>query len=178
MLMKLREIGWQRQLSMVIALVLILPSVLTVDSAATNHSVTATNAVALSTVSSSQLANSTSLAGAFVKCCTPILLAPIAIAGNNVYVVWSSNTTGDFEILFRASGDNGRTFSDKINLSNTPGVDSTDPQIATSDNHVYISWWEDYGNGTRAPFFRASSDNGDTFEKALPLFDKGPIAIP
>jgi len=105
----------------------------------------------------------------------PVLLAPMATSGNNVYIVWPSNATGHLEISFRASSDNGQTFADKVNLSNTPNVDSTDPQIAISDNHVYISWWEDYGNGTRAPFFRTSNDNGHTFGLSLSLSDNGPI---
>lgn len=105
----------------------------------------------------------------------PVLLAPMATSGNNVYIVWPSNATGHLEISFRASSDNGQTFADKVNLSNTPNVDSIDPQIAISDNHVYISWWEDYGNGTRAPFFRTSNDNGHTFGLSLSLSDNGPI---
>jgi tricorn protease-like protein len=101
----------------------------------------------------------------------------MATSGTNVYVVWLSNLTGHLEILFRASSDNGQTFVDKVNLSNTPNVDSIDPQIAASGNDVYISWWEDYGNGTRVPFFKASNDNGRTFESVLSLSDNGPIPV-
>jgi hypothetical protein len=120
------------------------------------------------------MANSTSFA-----CCTPILLAPIAATtGHNVYVVWSSNKTGHFEILFRASSDNGRTFSDKVKLSNTiQNENSVDPQIAASGNYVYVSWWKDYSNGTRIPLFRASGDSGHTFGSTLSLSDNGPIPI-
>ncbi len=108
---------------------------------------------------------------------TPVLLAPVATSGNNVYIVWPSNATGHLEISFRASSDNGQTFADKVNLSNTPNVDSTDPQIATSGNYVYISWWEDYGNETRTPFFTASNDNGRNFQSAMSLSDDGPIPV-
>jgi tricorn protease-like protein len=101
----------------------------------------------------------------------------MATSGTNVYVVWLSNLTGHFEILFRVSSDNGQTFVDKVNLSNTPNVDSIDPQIAASGNDVYISWWEDYGNGTRVPFFKASNDNGHTFQSVLSLSDNGPIPV-
>lgn len=107
----------------------------------------------------------------------PILLAPIAISGDNVYIAWPSNQTGRLEIVFRASSDNGQTFTDKVNLSNTPNADSIDPEIATSGNHVYISWWEDYGNGTKAPFFKASNDNGRTFQSLLSLSENGPIPM-
>jgi hypothetical protein len=108
---------------------------------------------------------------------TPVLLAPMATSGNNVYIVWPSNATGHLEISFRSSSDNGQTFADKVNLSNTPNVDSTDPQIAASGNYVHISWWEDYGNGTRIPFFRTSNDDGHTFGLALSLSDNGPIPM-
>jgi hypothetical protein len=146
-------------LLIVMPLFLMLSSILTVASATSNTTIPAT----VSNVSSSQIA--------------PILLVPMATSGNNVYVVWPSNLTGHLEIFFRASSDNGQTFVDKVNLSNTPNVDSIDPQIATSGNHVYISWWEDYGNGTRVPFFKASDDNGLTFESVLSLSDNGPIPV-
>jgi hypothetical protein len=139
----------------------LIPSLIpTVASATSNSTITIPEIV--SDVSSIEIA--------------PILLAPMATSGNNVYIVWPSNQTGLLEILFRASSDNGQTFVDKVNLSNTPNVDSIDPQLATSGNHVYVSWWEDYGNGTRVPFFTASNDNGRTFQSAMSLSDNGPIS--
>lgn len=107
----------------------------------------------------------------------PVLLAPMATSGNNVYVVWPSNQTGHLEIVFRASSDNGQTFTDKVNLSNTPNVDSIDPEIAASGNNVFISWWEDFGNGTRVPFLKASNDNGLIFGSVLSLSDNGPLPV-
>jgi hypothetical protein len=160
MITEYAKVDMMRLLSLliVIPLFLMLSSILTMASA-TNTTTIIPEIV--SDVSSGQIA--------------PILLAPMAISGNNVYIVWPSNQTGHLEILFRASSDNGQTFIDKVNLSNTPNVDSIDPEIATSGNYVYISWWEDYGNGTRVPFFRASNDNGNTFEPVLSLSDNGPI---
>src|ERR687892_131527 len=110
-------------LLIVMPLFLVLSSILTVASATSNTTIPAT----ISNANSIQIA--------------PILLAPMATSGTNVYVVWLSNLTGHLEILFRASSDNGQTFVDKVNLSNTPNVDSIDPQIAASGNDVYISWW-------------------------------------
>ncbi len=56
-------------------------------------------------------------------------------------------------------------------------MNSIDPEITASGNHVYISWWEDFGNGTRVPFFAASNDNGRTFQSAMSLSDDGPIPV-
>ena len=161
MIIEYAEVDMMRLLLLIVMpLFLMLSSILTVASATTSNT---TIPATVSNASSSQI--------------TPILLAPMATSGTNVYVVWLSNVTGHFEILFRVSSDNGQTFVDKVNLSNTPNVDSIDPQIAASGNDVYISWWEDYGNGTRVPFFKASNDNGRTFESVLSLSDNGPIPV-
>jgi hypothetical protein len=100
----------------------------------------------------------------------PVFLAPIAASANNVYITWSSNKTGgDFEVMFRASIDNGQTFGPKINLSNTTGVDSLDPSIAASGNNVYVSWWERANKTSNEPVMIVSNDNGKTFGEKIML---------
>lgn len=91
--------------------------------------------------------------------------APMATSGNNVYIAWWSNKSGNDEIMFRASSDNGKTFGDKMNLSNSTDR-SVDAEIAAEGSSVYVSWWEEVQKGTdetRQPVFRASTDNGKTF---------------
>lgn len=167
MIVRYTETDMMRILLMVISIFFMLTPILTADSA-TGITATAIPVTLSNTVPISSTANST-IADTPLECCTPLLLVPIASSGNNVYVVWSGNDTGHLEITFRVSTDNGQTFEDKVNLSNTPGVDSIDPQISASGNHVYITWWEDYGNGTRVPFFKTSNDYGITFEPAFSL---------
>ena len=45
--------------------------------------------------------------------------APIAVSGNNVYVAWWGNSSGNYEVMFKSSNNGGQTFGDKINLSNS-----------------------------------------------------------
>ena len=97
--------------------------------------------------------------------------APIATSGNNVYVSWWSNKTGNDEVMFKASTDGGKTFSDKMNLSNTPKSDSQDAQIAASGNNVYVTWWE-RNQTTNEPVMRVSNDNGKTFGELIMLSEK------
>ena len=100
--------------------------------------------------------------------------APIATSDNNVYITWWSNKTGNEEVMFRASTDNGATFGDKINLSNTTEADSDDAEIAASGDSVYVSWWE-RNETSDTPVARVSNDNGATFGPMLMLATNGTI---
>jgi hypothetical protein len=93
----------------------------------------------------------------------------IAVSGSNVYAVWWNNKTGDFEVMFRASTDSGHTFGPKINISNSPGIASTDAQIAAEGSNVYVIWWETGANHVGEPFLRISYDNGKTFGEKIML---------
>jgi hypothetical protein len=97
----------------------------------------------------------------------PVFLAPIAASGDNVYVTWWDNKTGNWEVFFARSTDGGETFDDTINLSNAKGR-SEDANIAASGDNVYVTWW-DNKTGTREVFFRASTDNGETFGNTIML---------
>lgn len=103
--------------------------------------------------------------------------APIAISGDNVYIVWSSDKNmpnNNSELFFRASTDGGAMFGDKINLSNTTTTDSVDAEIATDEDEVIVTWWE-RNQTTNEPVFRASVDNGLTFGPLLELGTNGTI---
>ena len=103
-----------------------------------------------------------------------LLRAPIATSDNNVYITWWSNKTGNMEVMFRASTDNGVTFGDKMNLSNTTAADSDDAEIAASGDSVYVTWWE-RNDTSDEPVARVSNDNGATFGPLLRLAANGTI---
>ena len=94
--------------------------------------------------------------------------APMATSGDNVYITWWSNKTGNDEVMFKASTDGGKTFGDKINLSNSSNSESQDAQIAASDNNVYVSWWERNATSNE-PVLRVSNDSGKTFGEKIIL---------
>ena len=100
--------------------------------------------------------------------------APPAITGDNVYVAWWTNETGNDEVMVRASTDAGQTFGDTINLSNTTDTDSTRVEIDSDADSVVVTWWET--NQTNdAPVMRVSNDNGETFGPILQLSTNGTI---
>lgn len=100
--------------------------------------------------------------------------APVATFENDVYVAWWTNKTGDDEVMYRVSSDAGKTFTDKINLSNTPNSDSTDVEISADEGKVAITWWE-HNQTTNEPVIRVSSDGGKTFGPVLKLATNGTL---
>src|SRR5215207_7857234 len=84
-----------------------------------------------------------------------------AISGSNVYVVWSDNATGNGDIYFKRSVDNGTSFGNTENLSTNPG-NSTAAQIAAYQDNVYVVW-EDATTGNGDVYFKRSVDNGTSF---------------
>lgn len=70
--------------------------------------------------------------------------------------------------MFRATTDGGKTFSDKINLSNTTDADSTRGEIDSDENSVVVTWWET-NEANDTPVMRISNDNGKTFGPILEL---------
>ena len=87
--------------------------------------------------------------------------AHIVISGNNVYVVWNDNSTGNGDIYFKRSADNGTSFSSTQNISHNPG-NSTAAKIAAYQDNVYVVW-EDATTGNGDIYFKASLDNGTKF---------------
>ena len=111
---------------------------------------------------------------AVVRANVPGLGAPIATSGDNVYIAWWTNKTGNDEVMFRASTDGGKTFGDKINLSNSTKADSQDTQIDASGDRVFVTWWERNATSNE-PVARISTDNGKTFGPLLKLGANGTI---
>ncbi len=97
--------------------------------------------------------------------------APVATSGDNVYIAWWTNKSGDWEVMFKASTDGGKTFGSQINLSNSKGVVSNDAEIAAAGSNVYITWWE-RNQTANEPVLRTSIDNGKTFGEKIMLSAK------
>ena len=77
-------------------------------------------------------------------------------------------------MLFRASTDNGKTFGDKINLSNTTNDQSTRVEIDSDADSVVVTWWET-NETSDLPVMRISNDNGKTFGPLLQLGADGTL---
>jgi hypothetical protein len=107
--------------------------------------------------------------------------APMAASedGNNVYVVWWTNRSGNWEVMFRASNDGGATFGERINLSNSPDTQSQTAEILAVGDSVFVTWWELNENvhpHTNESVLRVSNDGGQTFGPVINLGTNGTIS--
>jgi len=109
---------------------------------------------------------------------TTVTKAPVAISGENIYIVWWTNNTanGDGEVMFRASNDGGATFGDKINLSNNTVTNSVDAEVAADGSNVVVTWWE-RNSTSNEPVARISADGGETFGPVLALASNGTLTV-
>jgi hypothetical protein len=93
--------------------------------------------------------------------------------GSNVYVVWVDYTTGNGDINFRKSNDNGETFSATTNLSRGSGLSflaSRDPDMAAQGTKVSVIWAaypDRSARGLGEIIFRESLNSGGTFGKHI-----------
>jgi hypothetical protein len=90
-----------------------------------------------------------------------------AMSGNNIYIAWIDDSSGNRDIFFKKSIDQGRTFGDTINLSNMSGG-AYNLQIISIYNYVFVVWEHTPDNNGQI-FFKRSIDNGNTFDKTVSL---------
>ena len=101
------------------------------------------------------------------SCCKPLLLSPMASSGDNLYIVWPDNKTGNWELFFTKSENGGDTFDIPINISNNTSF-SANATIISHESHVSITWWDNM-TGKVEPFVRSSHDYGETFNDPMML---------
>ena len=89
----------------------------------------------------------------------------VAVYGNSVYAIWADDTSGNREVLFTRSVDNGTSFDSVKNLSNNTS-DSLNQEIAVFGNNIYVAWLDQDEDRTNI-LLRASADGGATFGKTV-----------
>ncbi|RME41181.1 MAG: exo-alpha-sialidase [Caldilineae bacterium] len=104
---------------------------------------------------------------------SPSYVSPaIAVAGQTVYVAWHDSTS-DFndqeEILYAFSTNQGASWSDPINVSQSAGVQSLFPQLVAEGGGIVHFVWQEKVNGTFVVRYTRTR-----WEIFLPLIMKNP----
>ncbi len=94
----------------------------------------------------------------------------IGVFENNVYVIWNDMTKSSTNIFFAKSEDNGQTFGNPINLSNSAGtpIINRDGSLATSDGNIFLVWYDE-SEEENYIYFTKSTDEGLTFSTPINL---------
>lgn len=91
----------------------------------------------------------------------------IAAYDNNVYAIWADDTSGNREVLFTRSVDNGMSFDKIKNLSNNTS-DSFNQEIAVFGDTVYVVWLDQSDEDDETNILlKASGDDGETFGRTV-----------
>jgi hypothetical protein len=91
----------------------------------------------------------------------------IAAYDNNVYAIWADDTSGNREVLFTRSVDNGTSFDKIKNLSNNTS-DSFNQEIAVFGETVYVVWLDQSEEDDETNILlKASDDGGETFGRTV-----------
>jgi hypothetical protein len=90
----------------------------------------------------------------------------IAAYDNKVYAIWADDTSGNREVLFTRSEDNGNSFDKINNLSNNTS-DSFNQEIAVFGENVYVVWLDQDENNNTNILLKVSVDGGSTFGSTM-----------
>ena len=98
----------------------------------------------------------------------------LAASQNYVYVFWIGSADAEHAgaVLFRSSNNNGATFGDTFNISNS-GIASA-PQVVADNNNLYVTWYNttirsDGSVSDNEILFTKSSDYGGNFNNPIDL---------
>ena len=103
------------------------------------------------------------------------LMPHISIVGNNTFVVWQDNSTGNDEIFLRKSANGGTTFGNTTNISNN-NASSISPQVESFGNNTFVVW-QDNSTGNDDILFRKSANGGTTFSGKKNLSNNNAISV-
>jgi hypothetical protein len=90
----------------------------------------------------------------------------IAAIGNYVYVAWQDLRSGQYDIYFTYSSNNGASWNPPTRVDLGDGAGNTIsnfPRLACTGNYVYCLWRDGRTAYTR-PYFNYSSNNGATWQ--------------
>jgi hypothetical protein len=86
----------------------------------------------------------------------------------SIWVVWSSDRTGNYEILYRTSPDHGLKWTPIVQLTNDSSYDTAPAITQNIDGTIWIVWSRNV-EGNYDIFYKTSSDYGLTWSNATRL---------
>ena len=85
-----------------------------------------------------------------------------------IWVVWTSNRTGNYDIYYRTSSDGGANWSDEKPLTNDSKRDEYPSIMQTSNGSIWVVWAK-FINSQWDLYYRTSNDGGVNWSDEKPL---------
>jgi len=88
-----------------------------------------------------------------------------------IWVVWSTNRDGNYEIYYKTSSDNGATWSwPEKNLTRNPKDDECPSIMQAANGTIWLAWSANR-TGNYEIYYKTSSDNGATWSRDMLIPD-------
>jgi len=86
----------------------------------------------------------------------------------SVWVLWSSDRSGGYDLYLKISYDNGSSWGDEIRLTTDPSLDKMPSLAQMSDNAIWVVWASDR-TGNYDLYYKTSSDLGASWSSDVQL---------
>jgi hypothetical protein len=85
-----------------------------------------------------------------------------------LWLFWASMRTGNYDLFYKTSSDNGNTWTNATQLTTNPERDIAPSVIQVADGTIWVVW-QTINMGNYDLFYKTSSDNGNTWTNATQL---------
>jgi len=89
-----------------------------------------------------------------------------------IWVFWASDRTGNYDIFYKATSNNGLSWSSEVQLTDDPGKDVAPAALQTADGKIWVVWTSRRTLNDEL-FYKTSSDNGLTWTNDIQLTFNG-----
>ena len=87
---------------------------------------------------------------------------------DTIWVAWSSDRTGDYDLYLKTSSDNGASWSGAVRLTTDPNLDKSPSICQMSDDKIWLVWASDR-EGVSNIYSKTSSDFGASWSPLAQL---------
>jgi len=85
-----------------------------------------------------------------------------------MWLFWASMRTGNYDLFYKTSSDNGNTWTNATQLTTNPERDMAPSVIQATNGTIWVVW-QAINMGAYDLFYKTSSDNGNTWTNATQL---------
>ncbi len=96
-------------------------------------------------------------------------VSAVQAADGVIWVVWASDRTGNYDLYYKTSDDFGASWSENIQLTSGPKIDSNPQMLQTIDGQIWLVWSSRKASTTADDdiYYMYSTDSGATWSDSV-----------